>query len=121
MPASRLGIKQMMPSGLDEYIAEHKPGDAVTGRIVELTGLEALVELGEGVRASGKIMIKPAAKEKKQAPTDLTTLSSMLKERWKTGKTEGTSGPQEVSVGQIRTFKIVRLDSQAKRIEVELA
>jgi len=117
----KLGIKQMMPSGLDEYIAEHKPGDAVTGRIVELTGLEAQVELGEGVRASGKITLKSAAKEQKQAPTDLTALSSMLKERWKTGKTEGTSGPQEVSVGQIRTFKIVRLDPQAKRIEVELA
>jgi len=119
----KLGIKQMMPSGLDEYIAEHKPGDAVTGRIVELRGLEAQVELGEGVRASGKITPKQTDKEQKQAEVrvDLSALSSMLKERWKTGKTEGTGGRREISVGQICTFKIVRLDPQAKRIEVELA
>ncbi len=27
----RLSIKQMVPSSLDEYIAEHKEGDVVTG------------------------------------------------------------------------------------------
>src|SRR5207248_1890447 len=28
----RLGMKQLIPTSLDEYIAEHKEGDAVTGR-----------------------------------------------------------------------------------------
>ena len=28
----RLGMKQLVPTGLDEYIAEHNEGDAVTGR-----------------------------------------------------------------------------------------
>ena len=31
----RLGMKQLGTSGLDEYIAEHKEGDIVTGRMVE--------------------------------------------------------------------------------------
>ena len=30
----RLSIKQMVPSSLDEYIAEHKEGDMVTGRVM---------------------------------------------------------------------------------------
>ena len=33
----RLGMKQLVPSGLDEYIAEHKQGDVVTGRIMEIS------------------------------------------------------------------------------------
>ena len=34
----RLGMKQLMPTSLDEYIAEHKEGDVVTGRMVEVSG-----------------------------------------------------------------------------------
>ena len=30
----RLSMKQLVPTGLDEYIAEHKVGDVVTGRIM---------------------------------------------------------------------------------------
>ena len=40
----RLSIKQMVPSSLDEYIAEHKQGDVVTGRMVEVSGGYARVE-----------------------------------------------------------------------------
>jgi len=32
----RLGMKQLVPSGLDEYIAEHKEGDVVTGRMMKV-------------------------------------------------------------------------------------
>ena len=31
----RLSMKQLVPTGLDEYIAEHKAGDVVTGRMME--------------------------------------------------------------------------------------
>ena len=47
----RLSMKQLVPSGLDEYITEHKAGDVVTGRLVELSSGTARVELGEGVFA----------------------------------------------------------------------
>src|SRR5208283_3419721 len=32
----RLSMKQLVPGGLDEYVAEHKEGDLVNGRIVEV-------------------------------------------------------------------------------------
>ena len=32
----RLGMKQLVPTSLDEYIAEHKEGDVVTGRMIEV-------------------------------------------------------------------------------------
>src|SRR5262249_32619019 len=51
----RLGIKQLVPTSIDEYIAEHKSGDSVSGRIVDVTGNRAKVELGEGVFAQAKL------------------------------------------------------------------
>jgi len=32
----RLGMKQLQPTSIDEYIAEHKEGDVVTGRIADV-------------------------------------------------------------------------------------
>src|SRR5208282_432632 len=47
----KLGIKQLEPTTADEYIAEHKVGESVTGRIVEASAGRAKVVLGEGVFA----------------------------------------------------------------------
>ena len=44
----RLSMKQLVPTGLDEYLAEHKEGDIVTGRMIEVSEASARVELGEG-------------------------------------------------------------------------
>src|SRR5580693_5780979 len=56
----RLGMKQLVPTGLDEYIAEHNEGDMVTGRMVDggstgESGGQARVELGEGIHATCKV------------------------------------------------------------------
>ena len=51
----KLGIKQLEPTSIDEYLAEHKIGETVTGRIVDLSGSRAKVELGQGVTASAKL------------------------------------------------------------------
>ena len=45
-------MKQLVPTGLDEYLAEHKVGDIVSGRLIETTGNQARVELGEGIVAT---------------------------------------------------------------------
>ncbi len=45
----RLGMKQLVPTSLDEYITEHKEGDLVTGRMMDVSGGGASVELGEGI------------------------------------------------------------------------
>jgi len=124
----RLGMKQLVPSGLDEYIAEHKEGDVVTGRMIEDSGEYARVELGEGIQGTCRIVAQEAStKESAEKETtaeskpDLSSLSSMLKARWKGGTAGGVSKPEAVRAGQIRSFRILKLDPAAKRIELELA
>lgn len=123
----RLGIKQMVPSSLDEYIAEHKAGDVVTGRMTEVNGGYAQVELGEGVFATCRMKEEKSA-EVPQAPAgsaraDLSSLSSMLQARWKgAGNTgRGNAKHEPASAGQIRSFRISKLDPEAKKIELEMA
>src|SRR5215472_8849136 len=119
----RLGMKQLVPTSLDEYIAEHKEGDLVTGRISDVSKGRATVELGEGVRASFALP-QEAAEEKPAASSaaDISALSSMLANKWKSGQ-GGASGEQKGSAraGEIRSFRIKRLDAQGKKIELEPA
>jgi small subunit ribosomal protein S1 len=121
----RLGMKQLVPTGLDEYIAEHKTGDVVTGRMTDVSGGRARVELGEGVPATCRIANDPArAAEAPPAPdkTDLSSLTSMLEAKWKKGgASAGPDRDDAPRAGQIRSFRILKLDAAQKRIEVELA
>jgi small subunit ribosomal protein S1 len=119
----KLGIKQLVPTSIDEYVLERKKGDVVTGRVIEVSGNSARVELGEGIHAQCQL----GAEKKKQEPAaqsgkaDLTSLSTMLQARWKSGAVAETAKPEEVRAGQIRSFRITKLDPAAKKIEVELA
>ena len=120
----RLGMKQLVPTSVDEYIAEHKDGDVVTGRMTEVASGRARVELGEGIQAVCKLSAETLEKEEKPADpkTDLSSLTSMLEARWKGGQATGGAPRREpVRAGQIRSFRIVKLDAAAKRIELELA
>jgi small subunit ribosomal protein S1 len=116
----RLGMKQLAPTGLDEYVAEHKEGDTVTGRMMDDAGER--VELGDGIYASCKIRTGAPAKSEPTTPsnTDLSSLSSMLQARWK-GASTAPSKPEIVHSGQVRSFRIVKLDRSAKKIDLELA
>jgi small subunit ribosomal protein S1 len=117
----RLGIKQLEPTSIDEYIAEHKAGDSVSGRIVEASGNRAKVELGEGVFANCKIA-EQAVQETpvSAAKTDVSALSAMLAAKWKSGA--GAQPAAEAPrAGQIRSFRIVAIDPGQKRIELEMS
>jgi small subunit ribosomal protein S1 len=119
----RLGIKQMVPSSLDEYIAEHKEGDVVSGRMMEVAGASAQVELGEGVIGICRVTAAAPATEdspQKTAKADLSSLSSMLSARWKGAPAAGSARPDAPQTGQIRSFRIAKLDPAAKKIELEL-
>jgi small subunit ribosomal protein S1 len=118
----KLGMKQLVPTSIDEYVVEHKPGDQVSGRVVELSGDGAQVELGEGIRAACRLSQpkKEDAGPASGAGTDVASLSSMLSARWKSGAVAESSKPQEIQEGQIRKFRITKLDPAAKKIEVEL-
>jgi small subunit ribosomal protein S1 len=118
----KLGIKQMKPTSLDEYVAEHKVGDIVSGRIIEVSGSTARVELGEGVFANSTVSAKASNQETTSSgKADLSSLSSMLQSKWKSGAVRSESKPDAVSGGQIRSFRITKLDPGAKKIELELA
>ncbi len=120
----RLGMKQLVPTSLDEYIAEHKPGDQVTGRIVDASHGRVRVELGEGIHATCRVNNAAAEETEEKAPeskADLSALSSQLAAKWKGGASAGATARESARAGQIRTFRIVRLDTGAKAIELELA
>jgi len=123
----RLSMKQLVPTGLDEYLAEHKEGDIVTGRMTEVSEGRARVELGEGVLATCRIPEERPAKEDKSAEPapssskpDLSSLGSMLQTRWKSGAPASEAKPEAVRAGQIRQFRIAKLDPESKKIELEL-
>jgi small subunit ribosomal protein S1 len=134
----RLSMKQLVPSGLDEYIAEHKEGDVVSGRMIEVSDGHARVELGEGIQAvclmdatavvekvsqaePAGSSSKQSSSSKTQSKPDLSSLGSMLQARWKGGTPAGGAKPEPVRTGQIRKFRIAKLDPAAKKIELELA
>jgi small subunit ribosomal protein S1 len=118
----RLGMKQLVPTGLDEYVEEHKEGDVVTGRMVDDSGGQARVELGQGIFASCNMTGSTAAQGESPKPpkSDLSSLSSMLQARWKTGS-GGPPKAEPARIGQVRSFRIIKLDRAAKKIDLELA
>jgi small subunit ribosomal protein S1 len=121
----KLSMKQLVPTSIDEYIAEHKAGDVVSGRVVEVNGATAVAELGEGIRAVCGAAAVAAAQTGKGAveaagKADLGALSSMLKSKWKGNAPSSEAKPEPLTVGQVRSFRIVKLDAEARKIEVEL-
>ena len=119
----KLGIKQLVPTSIDEYVVERKAGDVVTGRVIEVSGNSARVELGEGIHAQCQLFAEKKKQESspQSGKADLASLSSMLQARWKSGAVAETAKPEEMRAGQIRSFRITKLDPAAKKIEVELA
>jgi len=118
----KLSMKQLVPTSLDEYLEEHTEGDAVSGRVVEQSSGHTIVELGEGVRAICRTTASAHAQveSKSEAKPDLSSLTSMLQARWK-GKATVAAQPKPLLAGQIRSFRIVKLDRDARKIEVESA
>jgi small subunit ribosomal protein S1 len=121
----RLGLKQLQPTSIDEYIAEHKEGDLVSGRVAEIARGKAVVELGEGIKAYCGLAATEstdAAAAAGPAQADLSALSSMLAAKWKHGQAGGpsTEKREPARAGQIRSFRILKLDPAQKRIELEL-
>jgi small subunit ribosomal protein S1 len=128
----RLGIKQLVPTGIDEYLAEHRHGDIVSGRIVEISDSHMRVELGDGVEGTCEIKL-PGSSAKEDAVStrgseaaahggkpDLSSLGSMLQARWKSGPPTAGTRLEPPQTGQIRKFRITSLNPAARKIELEL-
>ncbi|MGD1072023.1 MAG: 30S ribosomal protein S1 [Bryobacteraceae bacterium] len=125
----RLGLKQLQPTAVDEYIADHKEGDVVTGRVADVKGNRVSAELGEGVQAQFTLAAPEQKQEQRASSADVSALSSMLASKWK-GAPGSASAPlagdpapkRDVpKPGQVRSFRITKLDAEKKKIDLELA
>ena len=120
----RLSMKQLVPTGLDEFLNEHKVGDAVTGRVVSVENGVAEVEVGEGIIARCVLPKPIEAKVEEPVATgvvDLSAFSSMLKSKWKTGDSPvaaKTKASELLQVGQVRSFVIGMLDVEGKTFDL---
>ncbi len=120
----RLGVKQLQPTSVDEYIAEHHAGDVVTGRVARINEREMTVELGDGVFAACPIGAETSSGAALAVPVgrvDVSSAISQLAAKWKQGAGSGASGKEGARTGQIRSFRIVGLDAAKKKIELESA
>ena len=133
----KLSIKQMVPNGLDEFLAEHAAGDIVTGRIIDIDHLANLarIELGEGILATCPVPPEdpthPGSTPVAAAgPVDLSQLGSLLSAKWKTdtSPTRGTAPARPAAesnkppaAGQVRSFRLKAIDAERKTMQLELA
>ena len=83
-----------------------------------------LWNLAKAFRVSCHIAAPEPKQEQKTGPVDVSTLSSMLASKWKGGGTAGASAdsaskPDQIKAGQIRSFRITKLDPEKKKIELE--
>ena len=133
----RLSMKQLVPTGLDEYLAEHKEGDIVTGRMIEVSEGRARVELGEGVHAqragcreqfseagektSALNRIRPHRHLRIRASPICRRSVPCCKRDGRAALPPMRRSRKVVRAGQIRKFRIAKLDPATKKIELGLA
>jgi small subunit ribosomal protein S1 len=115
----RLSMKQRTSVTVDEYIGEHPVGSVVTGRILEVGQGLARVGLGEGIEGVWRMSTESpaAAAPPVEGKVDLSSLSSMLKARWKGGPAVTA---EAINTGQIRSFRIANVEADARKIDLEM-
>lgn len=122
----RMGLKQLQPTKVDNFIAEHQVGETLSGLITDVRGNNLKIEVSEGILADCKLedpkpeaVAKPAAASAGSA--DVGSLAELLKGRWKEGKGgDPTPKPSTLKPGLVRSVKIVSLDAEHKKVTVEL-
>jgi small subunit ribosomal protein S1 len=85
-----LSIKDLEPNAWNDFIATHKPGDLVKGKIARFASFGAFVELGDNLE--GLCHISELADERVAKPEDA------------------------VQLGQEMEFRILRIDAENKKI-----
>ncbi|MCC6389715.1 MAG: S1 RNA-binding domain-containing protein [Bryobacterales bacterium] len=120
----RLGMKQLEPTVVDQFIASHQVGDPVSGRVVSTDAHVARVQVAEGVTAICRLPKDEPAPQLKPTPEQLkaglSELSAMLSARWKSGPPESAQRADKLRAGEVRSFKISALDPNRKTVEVEI-
>jgi small subunit ribosomal protein S1 len=120
----RLSMKQLEPTSADVFIAAHKPGDQVSGRVASVSKSSARIELAEGVVAVCRLKAQqPDRSESTPQATaaDLSALTAMLAAKWREGGLRTEAAESALKVGQLLQFRILALEPESKHIEVEIA
>jgi small subunit ribosomal protein S1 len=120
----RLSMKQLEPTSADVFIAAHKPGDQVSGRVASVSKSSARIELAEGVVAVCRLKAQqPDRSESTPQATaaDLSALTAMLAAKWREGGLRTEAAKSGLKVGQLLQFRILALEPESKHIEVEIA
>ena len=123
----KLGMKQLEPTEIDKYVKTVQVGDTVSGRVLRVNDSQIEVELDEGVKGVCTISAPAAVEEAEAAPSDessdadVSSLTAKLKAAWK-GDAAGGSGEasDDLQTGELRSFKITRVDAATGSIELEL-
>lgn len=85
-----LSMKDLEPNAWERFFETHKPGDMVTGKVVRFASFGAFVELEEGIE--GLCHISELTDERIEKPDSV------------------------VKIGQVMSFKILKLDPPQKKI-----
>jgi len=85
-----LSIKELEPNAWNDFIANHKPGDVVKGKIARFASFGAFVELGDNLE--GLCHISELSDERVNKPEDV------------------------VQIGQEMEFRVLRIDTENKKI-----
>src|SRR5215207_11582697 len=85
-----LSMKDLTPSAWEGFVATHRPGDVVRGKVTRFTSFGAFVELGEGLE--GLCHISELSDERVERPEDV------------------------VQLGQEMDFKILRIENDEQKI-----
>src|SRR2546422_3784817 len=85
-----LSIKELEPNAWNDFVAAHKPGDIVKGKIARFAGFGAFVELGDNLE--GLCHISELSDDRVEKPEDAAQL------------------------GQEMEFRILRIDAENKKI-----
>ena len=123
----KLGMKQLEPDERDDFLASCEVGDSVTGRVVRVKKNQAVIELGEGVKAvcpiTDSLATASAPRQQASGEASASSLGAMLQAAWKSGdKGVGAAGADEpLKSGQVRSFRVAKLDASQKLIELALA
>lgn len=85
-----LSMKDLTPSAWEGFVATHRPGDVVRGKVTRFTSFGVFVELGEGLE--GLCHISELSDERVEKPEDV------------------------VQLGQEMDFKILRIENDEQKI-----
>lgn len=125
----KLGMKQLEPTELDKYVESVQVGDTVNGRVLRVNGNQQIeVELDEGVKGLCNVGLPPEAPAGAESPmtaesaeADVSSLSARLQAAWKGSGGSAGQAPGEFQTGEVRSFKVTRVDAATGAIELKLA